>query len=375
MGQGVYGAGRERQALGLAFDELDPRRKARVFDPRRAPPASISGLWSIPTTRHGYRRASAIATAAVPVATSATRASGRDAAGAICLDHEVVPAAILAERQELCPTVVVAGDAGEEPAGVHLSVGDGGHPQYHRTRARDAARPCRARPRRRRPSAAAASRRRRGGSARAGGLRDDARLRRACRFASTCTCGGSASRRACSSSRRRISRRSRGSSPRRWARSTAPDAVLRVVWTPGAGGDGSIGFVLVTPLPGGFDEMRARGIELASLQLAIGAATRSEAPWLLPGVKSTSYAVNMAAQAEARRRGADDALFLSLEGIALECPTSNIWFVEDGVLHTPGTRARHPGRRHARDAGGRRLGGRHPPRRGRVPARAAGGRR
>src|SRR6476661_7316853 len=62
-----------------------------------------------------------------------------------------------------------------------------------------------------------------------------------------------------------------------------PDAVLRVVWTPGAGGDGSVGFVLVTPLPQGFDEMRARGIELASLQLAIGAATRSEAPWLLPG--------------------------------------------------------------------------------------------
>ena len=52
-------------------------------------------------------------------------------------------------------------------------------------------------------------------------------------------------------------------------------------------------------------------------------------------MKSTSYAVNMAAQAEARRRGAHDALFLSLEGIALECPTSNIWFVEDDVLHTP----------------------------------------
>jgi 4-amino-4-deoxychorismate lyase len=115
----------------------------------------------------------------------------------------------------------------------------------------------------------------------------------------------------------------------------APDAVLRVVWTPGAGGDGSIGFVLVTPLPAGFDEMRARGIQLASLQLAIGASTRRESPWLLPGVKSTSYAVNMAAQAEARRRGADDALFLSLEGVALECPTSNIWFVEDGALHTP----------------------------------------
>jgi branched-subunit amino acid aminotransferase/4-amino-4-deoxychorismate lyase len=115
-----------------------------------------------------------------------------------------------------------------------------------------------------------------------------------------------------------------------------PDAVLRVVWTPGSGQGDSIGFVLVTPLPPGFDEMRARGIELASLQLAIGAATRNESPWLLPGVKSTSYAVNMAAQAEARRRGADDALFLSLEGVALECPTSNVWFCDSGVLHTPG---------------------------------------
>ena len=62
-----------------------------------------------------------------------------------------------------------------------------------------------------------------------------------------------------------------------------PDAVLRVVWTPGAGGDGSIGFVLVTPLPGGFDEMRARGIELASLQLAIGASTAAERPGSCPG--------------------------------------------------------------------------------------------
>jgi 4-amino-4-deoxychorismate lyase len=114
-----------------------------------------------------------------------------------------------------------------------------------------------------------------------------------------------------------------------------PDAVMRVVWTPGAGATGPTGFVLVTPLPEGLDGLRDRGIELASLQLAIGAATRNESPWLLPGVKSTSYAVNMAAQAEARRRGADDALFLSLEGIALECPTSNVWFVEDGVLHTP----------------------------------------
>jgi 4-amino-4-deoxychorismate lyase len=113
------------------------------------------------------------------------------------------------------------------------------------------------------------------------------------------------------------------------------DAVLRLVWTPGAAGGPPTGFALVTALPGGLDAMRGEGIALASLQLAIGATARQASPWLLAGVKSTSYAVNMAAQHEARKRGADDALFLSLEGIALECPTSNVWFVEGGALHTP----------------------------------------
>jgi 4-amino-4-deoxychorismate lyase len=113
------------------------------------------------------------------------------------------------------------------------------------------------------------------------------------------------------------------------------DAVLRLVWTPGADDGPATGFALVTALPEGLEGTRASGIALASLQLAIGATARQASPWLLAGVKSTSYAVNMAAQHEARRRGADDAVFLSLEGTVLECPTSNVWFVEDGALHTP----------------------------------------
>ncbi len=118
-----------------------------------------------------------------------------------------------------------------------------------------------------------------------------------------------------------------------------PHAALRVVWTAGREqvGDG-VGFALVTALPDGLEDVRARGLSLVSLQLAIGAHARSASPWLLPGVKSTSYAVNMAAQGEAQRRGADDAVFLSAEGLVLEGPTSNIWFREGERLLTPSLR-------------------------------------
>jgi 4-amino-4-deoxychorismate lyase len=120
------------------------------------------------------------------------------------------------------------------------------------------------------------------------------------------------------------------------AAAAAAECVLRVVWTGGREHDEpGFGFALVTALPDGLEQQRLRGLSLASLQLAIGAHARRSSPWLLPGVKSTSYAVNMAAQNEARRRGADDALFLSAEGIVLEGPTSNVWLREDDLLVTP----------------------------------------
>jgi len=119
------------------------------------------------------------------------------------------------------------------------------------------------------------------------------------------------------------------------AAAAEPESVLRLVWTPGRPGGSPTGFALVTALPADLDETRARGVALVSLQLAIGANARSESRWLLPGVKSTSYAVNIAAQREAHRRHADDAVLLSLEETVLECPTSNIWFREGDVVLTP----------------------------------------
>jgi 4-amino-4-deoxychorismate lyase len=110
-----------------------------------------------------------------------------------------------------------------------------------------------------------------------------------------------------------------------------PECVLRFYRTPGREGAGEPSLlVLVSSLPPQLEELRARGIALASLL-----GVRAEAPWLLGGVKSTSYAVNMAAEAEARRRGADDAVFVDAEGNVLEGPVTNIWWRRGATLYTP----------------------------------------
>ena len=105
----------------------------------------------------------------------------------------------------------------------------------------------------------------------------------------------------------------------------APDAVLRLYWTPTPAS-----IALVSALADHYDDLRARGQKLISLR-----GVRAEEPWLLPGVKSTSYAANMAAEAEAKRQGADDALFIDREGTVLEGPTTNVWWRRDRTLYTP----------------------------------------
>ncbi|MEO5576345.1 MAG: aminotransferase class IV [Gaiellaceae bacterium] len=104
-----------------------------------------------------------------------------------------------------------------------------------------------------------------------------------------------------------------------------PDAVLRLYWTPTP-----VALALVSELGNHYDGLRARGQRLISLR-----GVRAEEPWLLPGVKSTSYAVNMAAEDEAKRRGADDAVFVDREGTVLEGPTTNVWWRHDRTLYTP----------------------------------------
>ncbi|MGL6279875.1 MAG: aminotransferase class IV [Gaiella sp.] len=108
------------------------------------------------------------------------------------------------------------------------------------------------------------------------------------------------------------------------------EAALRLYWTPGPPGGPPEGIALVSPVPEWIEATRARGQRLVSLL-----TPRRDVAWLLPGTKSTSYAVNMAAEAEAKRRGADDAVFVDADGVLLEGPVTNVWWREGDTLRTP----------------------------------------
>ena len=109
------------------------------------------------------------------------------------------------------------------------------------------------------------------------------------------------------------------------------DASLRLYWTPGPPGGAATAIVLVSPIPTWLEGARARGQRLVSLVFP-----RRSTPWLLPGTKSVSYATHVAAEAEARRRGADDAVLVDLDGTVLEGTVTNVWWREGETLVTPG---------------------------------------
>jgi 4-amino-4-deoxychorismate lyase len=73
-----------------------------------------------------------------------------------------------------------------------------------------------------------------------------------------------------------------------------------------------------------FSAARSRGVRVVTLDRGLDSDAPSRAPWLLLGAKTLSYAVNMAAIREAVRRGADDAVFVSSDGILLEAPTASV---------------------------------------------------
>lgn len=115
----------------------------------------------------------------------------------------------------------------------------------------------------------------------------------------------------------------------------AGQASIRLVITRGTGPSGPPTCWLTgTPVASDFPE-RTDGIRVATLSRGYANDVGENAPWLLVGAKTLSYAVNMAALREAKRRGADDAVFTSTDGFALEGPTSSLILRQGNTLITP----------------------------------------
>ena len=108
------------------------------------------------------------------------------------------------------------------------------------------------------------------------------------------------------------------------------DGVLRLTCT-----KSGAAWALLTPVPASTVAQREGGVSAVTLTLGVPAGLRAEAPWLLGGVKSTSYAVNMATLRAAAERGADEAIWLSTDGFVLEAPTATVVWVTEGRLVTP----------------------------------------
>lgn len=82
-------------------------------------------------------------------------------------------------------------------------------------------------------------------------------------------------------------------------------------------------WVTAAPAPD-FTEVRRTGVRVVTLDRGCDLGAAARAPWLLMGAKTLSYAVNMAALREAKRRGADDAIFTTIDGYVLEAPTASL---------------------------------------------------
>jgi 4-amino-4-deoxychorismate lyase len=114
------------------------------------------------------------------------------------------------------------------------------------------------------------------------------------------------------------------------------DGVCRLILTRGLGtGTPPTALAILSAVPAEVVRQRTQGISVVTLGLGVPADFRAHAPWLLGGAKTLSYALNMAALRHAAAQGADDVVFVSLDGQILEGPTSTVVWSAGGVLHTP----------------------------------------
>lgn len=119
------------------------------------------------------------------------------------------------------------------------------------------------------------------------------------------------------------------------AHESVAELSVRVMLTRGVEGEGTPTCWIHARVSDDWTPYRA-GMRVAALDRGLATTAAETSPWLLQGAKTLSYAVNMAAVREAKRRGAADVLFVSSDGYALEGPTSTLLVRRgDTFLTTP----------------------------------------
>ena len=88
--------------------------------------------------------------------------------------------------------------------------------------------------------------------------------------------------------------------------------------------------IIVRPLQPPSEDQYERG-----LRMAIARTRRNPPQALDPALKTGNYLNNILAVREAHEAGADDAILLDLQGRVTEGSTSNVFFVQRGILVTP----------------------------------------
>jgi len=117
-----------------------------------------------------------------------------------------------------------------------------------------------------------------------------------------------------------------------------PDCYVRIIATRGPGPisllpdgcDAPALYLIASELVRYPQEHYANGCSVAIVR-----RLRNDPRALDPRAKTGNYLNNMLGLIEARRAGADDALFLNIEDHLTEATTSNLWIVEGGRVLTP----------------------------------------
>ncbi|MDO5494762.1 MAG: aminodeoxychorismate lyase [bacterium] len=114
------------------------------------------------------------------------------------------------------------------------------------------------------------------------------------------------------------------------------DFSIRWFLTRGREGDGiAQGWIITGRVPESTLREREHGISVLTLPRGYAAGLAGDAPWLLIGVKSLSYATALAATRFAAAHGAEDAIYVTTDGFVLEAPRSNVVIARGRELLTP----------------------------------------